>query len=141
MSVDDGGSAPPDPFGSVGGSLFDGMRDFASAASSGAVEVSPDGGQALLAVLDRFRAEMREQENNLYRISQPPPLGRLKGGEVMAPFMVQVATDENGFVTRFRELRESLTQAEEGIRQAMANYQATEEANRVAMTKLLGGLE
>ncbi|SDD88257.1 hypothetical protein [Actinokineospora iranica] len=124
------------PFGPMGGSLFDNMQGFADAAAAGAVKITEEGGEALLAVIKSFLDGMQDQAHNLTLISRPPPLGRLKGGEVMAPFMVEVATDENGFVTRFRELRESLLKAEEAIRQSMANYEATEEANRAAMNRL-----
>jgi len=98
--------------GTVGGSLYDGMQGFAHAAATGQVEVSKEGGDALLDVIKRFVGEMQDQSENLQFISQRPPLGRLKGGEVMAPFMVQVATDGEGFLTRFRELRESLSLSE-----------------------------
>lgn len=140
MRIDDAGSVEPSASGAVGSSLWDSMASFAGAAASGQVEVSEEGGAALLAVLGRFKQEMRGQEQNLALIAVPPPLGRLKAGEIMAPFMVKVAKDEIGFTTRFRELRESLTKAEEGIRQAMVNYQATEEASRASMNKLSGGL-
>ncbi|MDQ3578524.1 MAG: hypothetical protein M3443_13200 [Actinomycetota bacterium] len=133
MTVDPGDS------GLAGGSLFDGMTGFAVAAASGQVEVSQEGGEALLAVIGRFLDEMLDQEDALSLISMPPPLGGLKGGEVMAPFMVQVATDGEGFLTRFRELRKSLVKAEEAIRQSMANYRETEEANRASIDKVDGG--
>lgn len=136
MYLDDsGGSA------SSGGSLWDSMQGFFNSAANGEIEVSESAGQAMLDVIKRFKNEMVDQTDNLTTISTQPPLGRLKGGEVMAPFMVQVATDENGFVTRFNELRESLTKAEEAIRKSMENYRATEEANRLSMGKLQGELE
>lgn len=138
MRIDDAGSV--EPTGSLGSSLWDGMAGFANAAASGQVEINEQGGAALLAVLGRFKQEMREQDQNLNIIAIPPPLGRLKAGEVMSPFMVQVATDENGFATRLRELSDSLTKAEEGIKQAMANFKATDEANQASMNKLSGEL-
>lgn len=138
MRIDDAGSV--EPTGALGSSLWDGMAGFANAAASGQVEINEEGGAALLAVLGRFKQEIIEQQDDLRQISVPPPLGRLKSGEVMAPFMVQVATDGSGFVTRLHELRDSLTKAEEGIKQAMANFQATEEANLASMNKFSGEL-
>ena len=137
MYVDDGGGGDA----SSGASLWDSMQGFFNAASSGEIEVSESAGQAMLDVIKRFKQGMMEQEDSLRKIATSPPLGRLKGGEVMAPFMVQVATDENGFITRFNELRESLTKAEEAIRKSMENYRATEEATRLSMNRLGGELE
>jgi hypothetical protein len=53
----------------------------------------------------------------------------------MKPYIQQVANDNQGFLTVLRQFRESLTKAEQGIRTAMANYQATEEANKSTLRK------
>ncbi len=141
MRIDDAGSVEPSTVGSaVGSSLWDSMANFSGAAARGEFTVSERGGEALLAVIGRFKTEMLDQEFYTTALSVPPPLGRLKAGEVMSPFMVQVATDGEGFVTRLNELKQSLTKAEEGIRKAMENYQAADEAGKASMSKQMGGL-
>lgn len=137
MYLDEGGGAA----GQAGSSLWNSVQQFTRLAADGGFAVSPTGGQPMLDVLDRFIREMDDQEDKLQFISREPPLGRLEGGKVMAPFMVQVATDENGFVTRFRELRPILIKAREGIAKAMANYEETEAENEAKLRRFQGDLE
>jgi hypothetical protein len=113
--------------------FWDSVQAFGHSASSGHFAVSPEGGEALLRVISDFLDEMDTQEINVRLIAAPPPLGRLQGGLVMSPFMVQVATDADGFATRLLELQSSLRAAEAAIKVAMANYQATEQANTDAL--------
>jgi hypothetical protein len=45
----------------------------------------------------------------------------------MKPYVAQVATDDQGFLPMLMKLRESLEDAEQGITDAMRNYQAMDE--------------
>lgn len=109
--------------------LGDSVARFAAVAAAGGFAVRPSGGQALLDIIDEFKQWMSEVKYMVQQISQRPPLGRLAGGVTMSPFLEEVATDSNGFATRFQELADSLGRVEEAIIQAMANYQATESEN------------
>jgi hypothetical protein len=112
------------------GSLYDSMQGFYDFAAGGGFEISQAGGDALIAVIDDFLLWMgSEAQAELQDVTQEPLLGRLEGGKTMAPIMLEVALDANGFVTRFGELRESLGKAQEAIKQAMANYRANEAAS------------
>lgn len=113
--------------------LWDSVQVFSRSASLGHFTVSPESGASLIEVINDFLDELSAQEFNLRIISIPPPLGRLKGGEIISPFMVEVATDAEGFATRVTELRSSLGVAQAAIKVAMANYQATEEANAASL--------
>jgi hypothetical protein len=103
--------------------VYDSMVNLLASANAGSFAVSRAGGDALLAVIKEFKGWMAAQSNQSTQvISQRPPLGQLEGGKAMAPAMMQVALDHEGFVTRFCELRETLNKAEEAINKAMANY-------------------
>jgi hypothetical protein len=116
-------------------SIGDSMAQFASMAVDGGFEVNQSGGDALLDAIRRMRDWTDGQELRLWRLAQPMPLGTSHAAQVMKPYMQQVATDEQGFLSRLREFRESLDNAERGIQTAMANYLATEETNRASLRK------
>jgi hypothetical protein len=111
--------------------VWDSMLDLFNSATQGGFAVSPTGGQVLLAAIADLNKEMdNAQMRELRFISERPRLGQLEGAKAIAPVMVDVATDTSGFVTRFRELWDNLSKAEEAIDQAIANYRATELENK-----------
>jgi hypothetical protein len=120
--------------------LWGSVAGFVAAAAQGSYAVSPTGGEALLDVIANFKAGMTATEKDLEYVSQRPPLGQLEGGKVMAPIMENVATDPSGFATRHNELRDYLTKVEDAIKQAMANYQATELENEALLNQVQGRL-
>jgi hypothetical protein len=134
MYVDDSGggsSQPPPGWGSIG----DSMARFASMAADGGIEVNDTGGQALLNAIHKMQDWVSSQETKLYQLAQEMPLGSSHAAQVMKPYVQQVATDGQGFLTTLNQFRESLKNAEQGIKTAMANYRATEEANQAAIHK------
>jgi hypothetical protein len=104
---------------------------FYDSAAQGGFALSGEGGTPLLVTIAEFKLWMARQSHRLDRITQKPPLGQLEGGKTVAPFMVEVATDASGFATRFTQLRESLTKAEEAIKLAIDNYQRLEAEQRI----------
>jgi hypothetical protein len=123
MYVDDAGGAK------VGSTIGKAMGDFASGAASGAFAVNEQGGEALLAAIRDMADWVDSEYNKLYVVGQEAKLGDSLGAKVMKPYLQQVATDEQGFLPQLVAFRESLVKAEEGIRQAMANYQHTDQLN------------
>lgn len=123
MYIDDAGGA------SIGSTIGKSMSDFASGAASGAFAVSEEGGDALLRAIRDMARWVDEEQVRLDILRQKPLLGGSNGATVMAPFIQQVAEDGEGFLTRLNAFRESLIKAEEGIKQAMANYQNTDQLN------------
>jgi hypothetical protein len=107
-------------------SIFDSMNSFAQLATDGGFEVSGEGGDALIKAIDEFQAWVDAQSERLNRLSQARKLGGSYGAKAMMPFVQQVATDGQGFITQLTALQQSLNKAKEGIRTAMANYQNTE---------------
>jgi Pyruvate/2-oxoacid:ferredoxin oxidoreductase gamma subunit len=104
-------------------------------AADGGFEVNQAGGEALLGAIRHMKDWLNSQENKLFALRQELPLGSSHAAQVMKPYVQNVAVDEQGFLTQLAKFRESLSQAEQGIQTAMANYHATEEANRQALRK------
>ncbi|ONI70717.1 hypothetical protein ALI144C_49840 [Actinosynnema sp. ALI-1.44] len=128
---DDGGDSAAQPeisWDSIGASV----ASFANMAANGSFEVSETGGDALIKAIQRLREWATDQEVELADLTQPLPLGTSHTAHVMRPYVQQVAVDSQGFLTQLAQLQQSLHKAEEGIRSAMANYKATEEAKRAA---------
>jgi hypothetical protein len=129
MYIDAGGGGQPEVgWDSIGAS----MTAFANMAASGGFEVNESGGEALLTAIRRMRKWASDQELTLADLAQPMPLGTSHAAEVMIPYVQQVATDDQGFLTQLARFQQSLQKAEEGILTAMANYKATEEAKRAS---------
>jgi hypothetical protein len=124
MRIGDGGGGAPIQ------SIMDSMNNFARTAASGGFEVSEKGGNDLIKVIDDFQHWITVNSDKLGFLEQERKLGSSNGAKVMMPYVQNVATDGQGFVTQLRALRESLNKAREGINTAMANYRKTEEANK-----------
>jgi len=109
-----------------GGGGVPSMEGLKAAATSGAFAVNETGGQALLQAI-RGLAEV--VDNNLADLSmnrRTLPLGGSNGAKQMKPYMQDVLTDDQGFITRLKQFRNSLVDAESAITAAMKNYHATE---------------
>ncbi|GLW92396.1 hypothetical protein [Actinokineospora globicatena] len=122
MYIDEGPGAPLSAIGRA-------MNDFAGNAASGRFAVNERGGEALLAAIRNMAAWVDSEGFGHDILLRQAKLGSSNNAEVMKPFLQQVAGDEQGFVTQLRHFRESLVKAEEGIKQAMANYRATDDNN------------
>ncbi|MCE7001330.1 hypothetical protein LWC34_00515 [Kibdelosporangium philippinense] len=109
------------------------MASFANLAASGGFEVNEAGGEALIKAIQRMRDWANGQVLDLRQLAQQMPLGTSHAAKVMKPYVQQVAIDDQGFLTQLAKFVESLDKAEQGIRTAMANYKATEEANRTSL--------
>ncbi|GAA3004730.1 hypothetical protein [Actinokineospora diospyrosa] len=114
MYSSDGG--PAGAIGSV-------MGEFAALAARGGFAVNEHGGDALLKAIRSMIRWIDDQELDLQLLTQRAKLGSSSNAMVMAPFLQQVATDSSGFITQLTQLRKSLTEADQAIVQAMANYQ------------------
>lgn len=123
MYIDDAGGA------SIGSTIGKSMSDFATGAASGAFAVNEEGGEALLRAIRDMAGWVDMEQGKLDYLRQKPQLGGSNGATAMAPFVQQVAEDGEGFLTRLIAFRDSLIKAEEGIKQAMANYQNTDQLN------------
>jgi hypothetical protein len=86
--------------------------------------VSPSGGDALLRVIQMMQDWVSSGDHGT--LNQRPMLGGSYGARVMAPFVQQIASDQQGFLTQLTRLRGVLSDAEAGVKQAMANYRQNE---------------
>jgi hypothetical protein len=102
--------------------IAQGAASFAKAATEGSFSVSESGGRALLEAIREMRDWIDSQDGRLPLLQQTPPLGSSHGAETMKPFVQDVASDAQGFITMLRAFRDSLDQAEQGITTAMRNY-------------------
>lgn len=123
MLVGDGGGG-----GSVvGGVALPSMDGFVKAAAAGDFAVNDSGGQAMLSAIRDLAAWVDDNLSDASVTSRALPLGSSKGAQVMKPYMQDVFTDDQGFFTRLRQFRASLTAAEEAINTAMQNYHLAED--------------
>ena len=102
------------------------MNQFASTAASGGFAINETGGQALLTAIHDMQDWLAGRLSDARVFQEKLPLGTSHGAEVVKSFNVQVAMDHDGFVTQLLAFRDSLTKAEEGIKQAMDNYRAAD---------------
>lgn len=122
MYIDEGAGAPLDAIGKS-------MDAFTQSAAAGQFAVNQSGGDALLAAIAKMTDWIDTRIGQLRLLDQEPQLGSSNAATTMKPYMQQVASDEQGFLTQLAAFRESLVKADEGIRTAMANYRETDENN------------
>lgn len=116
--------------------IGDSMAQFANMAIDGGFEVNETGGEALLTAIRTMKDWANTEALNLRDLAQEMPLGTSNAAKVMKPYIQQVATDEQGFLTQLALFQQSLANAERGIRTAMANYQATEGAKAAELNRM-----
>ncbi|MGH3759772.1 hypothetical protein [Actinophytocola sp.] len=95
---------------------------FAVAAAEGHFAINESGGRALLEAIREMRDWINGQDAKLTHLAQVPPLGGSHGAQTLKPYVQNVATDQQGFITMLKEFARSLDQAEQGIKDAMGNY-------------------
>jgi hypothetical protein len=93
------------------------MVSLKQAAADGSFAVNETGGQALLVAIREMA-----QWVDLGTLAQQPALGTSHGAEAMKPYVQEVATDNEGFLTMLQQFRASLVDAEAGVIGAMNNY-------------------
>jgi hypothetical protein len=105
------------------GGMFDmAVGQFLKAAQVGGFAVSETGGKALLEAIKDMAEWVDTNIDRLGHLDRQLPLGSSNGAVAMKPYMQNVASDKQGFLTQLREFRASLAAAEEGIIAAMKNY-------------------
>ncbi|TCO65066.1 hypothetical protein [Actinocrispum wychmicini] len=113
-----------DPARNAMDQMLENMKNFKESAASGHFAVSESGGYGLLAALRALADYVAAAEAK--QLDQQPMLGGSYGARAMAPFVQDVACDQQGFLTQLTRLRDVLADAESGVRQAMANYRQNE---------------
>jgi hypothetical protein len=127
MYVDDRSTVPAawnDPARNAMDQMLENMKNFKESAASGHFAVSEAGGADLLQVIRLLQDWLAGTDQGT--IDQRPALGGSYGARAMSPFVQQVASDQQGFLTQLTRLRDVLGDAEAGVRQAMANYRQNE---------------
>ena len=123
-------SVAPDAIGAAaaaGAAIGASFMEFAKGAASGSFAISETGGKALLQAIRNMKDWVDENRGDVSQLSVQPKLGGSHGASVMAPFVADVAGDDQGFVPMLMKLRESLEAAERGINDAMKNYHAMDQ--------------
>jgi hypothetical protein len=111
----------------AGAAIGQSMMNFASAAASGAFAVNETGGQALLSAIRNMRDGIAQIQADWVFANRQVQLGQSHGAKVMTEVDTEVGQDEQGFMPMLTKLLESLEAAEQGIKDAMRNYQAMDE--------------
>ncbi len=102
------------------------MVSLKQAAADGQFAVNETGGQALLVAIREMAKWVDTNIADLGTLAQQPALGGSHGAEAMKPYVQEVATDQEGFLTMLQQFRASLEDAEAGVIGAMNNYQHIE---------------
>ncbi|MFI7676915.1 hypothetical protein [Actinophytocola sp. NPDC049390] len=98
------------------------MGSLKQAAADGQFAVNETGGQALLVAIREMAKWVDTNLADLGTLAQQPALGASHGAEAMKPYVQEVATDQEGFLTMLQQFRASLEDAEAGVIGAMNNY-------------------
>ncbi|MCG8914195.1 hypothetical protein L6E12_00080 [Actinokineospora sp. PR83] len=120
MYIDEGNNASLEQIGAS-------MNALVGAAAAGQFAVNEHGGNALLTAIRKMLDWLERQEGLRYVLDQEPMLGASNAATVMKPYIHQVATDHQGFLTQLAALRETLVKAESAITVAMNNYRHVDE--------------
>jgi hypothetical protein len=118
--------AVPDIGAAIGG-IAASVADFAKAAASGTFAINQTGGKALLQAIRGMKQWVDDNRGDLQALSREPKLGGSHGAKTMMTFVPKVASDDQGFLPMLMKFRASLEDAEQGINDAMANYQAMDQ--------------
>jgi hypothetical protein len=102
------------------------MQGLKAAAADGSFAVNETGGKALLVAIREMARWVDDNLADLGTLAQQPALGSSHGAEAMKPFVTEVATDQEGFLTMLQQFRASLVDAEAGVVGAMNNYRHIE---------------
>jgi len=113
--IDEGNNASLEQIGAS-------MNAFVGAAAAGQFAVNEHGGNALLTAIRKMLDWLEKQETLRFVLDQEPELGSSNAAEVMKPYVHQVATDHQGFLTQLAAFGEALLKAESAIKMAMDNY-------------------
>ena len=127
MYVDDKSTVPAawnDPARTAMDQMLENMKNFKESAASGQFAVSPSGGESLLRVIRLMQDWVSGGDHGT--LDQRPMLGGSHGARAMAPFVQRIASDQQGFLTQLNRLNGVLSDAEAGVKQAMANYRQNE---------------
>jgi hypothetical protein len=108
------------------GKMAASMQGLKQAAADGSFAVNESGGKALLVAIREMAKWVDDNIADLGTLSRSPQLGSSYGAEAMKPYVREVATDQQGFLTMLREFRASLVDAEAGVVGAMNNYRQIE---------------
>jgi hypothetical protein len=102
--------------------VVQGSKQLATEAAEGRFAISEEGGRALLEAIREMRSWIEGQGHRLTLLAQEPQLGGSHGAQTMKPFVQQVASDQEGFITMLQAFGTSLDAAEQGINDAIGNY-------------------
>lgn len=130
MFIAEGGGGGGSPFDAIGKS----MDMFAGAAASGGFAVNETGGKALLQAIQNMQDWVDRNRRDVQRLSMQLPLGGTTMATQLKPYMNNVVSDGQGFMTMLLKFRESLDKAEQGIKDAMKNYHATDQGGQARFT-------
>lgn len=122
--------APDIGGGIVGGAKVGGMMDpIKQAGASGAFAINETGGKALLEAFKEMTTWVDDNLATMNTLAKQPQLGDTHAAEAMKPYVQEVATDQQGFITMLQQFRLALADAEQGVIDAMSHYKTMDDGN------------
>lgn len=125
MMLDAGGGGG----GGLIGGVAVGMKTIKKAGADGSFAISAEGGQALVDAFKEMRTWVNDNLARLGYLDQLPPLGSSNGANTVKPFVRDVATDQQGFLTMLIQFKDALVDGEQGVRDAMENYRTIDQGS------------
>lgn len=119
MMLDAGGGGG----GGLIGGVAVGMKTIQKAGADGSFAISAEGGQALIDAFDEMTDWVNDNLGELRNLAQEPPLGTSNGANTVKPYVQNVASDQQGFLTMLLEFKDALVNGKQGVKAAMDNYQ------------------
>lgn len=106
----------------IGAGVGAGMKMIRGLSADGHFAINETGGKALIEAFQEMATWVDENLYNLNLLAQEPQLGSSQGASAIKPYVQQVATDKQGFITMLKEFRAAIGDAEQGVLDAMNNY-------------------
>ncbi|MGQ0838929.1 hypothetical protein [Actinokineospora sp.] len=112
-----------------------GAQRFVDSATAGGFGISDNAGKAMLAAVHSVLDGLDAARESFERIKQDTMLGTSPDAQVIIAFNREVAAGDNSARSSLLALRDSLTQIEAGITEAMRQYRNTDDDNAAGITR------
>lgn len=106
-----------------------GMGTIKKAGADGSFAISADGGQALIDAFNEMTDWVNDNLGKLRNLAQEPPLGSSNGANTVKPYVQNVASDQQGFLTMLLQFKDALADGKQGVQAAMDNYQTIDQGS------------
>jgi hypothetical protein len=106
--------------------MADGAKNLLTSAQAGGFGFRPEAADAMITALRDSIDELDTLSQHVAIISQAPKLGRTPAAQVVGPFTLHVATDDQGVAQALRDFRQTMVDMATAYEEAKKHYNASE---------------